>query len=70
MSHFQLMAEIISTLSLKEARNPSNKNNTRFLEWCEGRAHAAQSICPTKVTVGAHNETRFMVQQYWPRHGG
>lgn len=63
----QFAAQIAKT-SLEGARNPINRSLRDYLQWSEGRAHAVQTLFPTVENIAAHNEVKFLANNYWPRH--
>ncbi len=58
----------IAKASLEGARNPINRSLRDYLQWSEGRAHAVQTLFHTVENIAAHNEVKFLANNYWPRH--
>ena len=69
LTDVQRRAEIVAEGSLQMVRLDP-KNRTTLNDWHEGRANASAFLCPTPVTLGAANETRFLVGPYHRRHYG
>lgn len=70
MTFTEQFATHIANASLAGARDPMNSSLRDYLQWAEGRAHAVQSLFPTVENVAAHNEIKFLANNYWPRHRG
>ncbi len=68
MTFNEQFAAHIAASSLGCARNPINRSLRDFLQWSEGRAHAVQSLFPTVENIAAHNEVKWLANNYWPRH--
>ena len=70
MTFNEEFAAHIAKASLEGARNPINRSLRDLLQWSEGRAHAVQSLFPTVENIAAHNEVKWLANNYWPRHRG
>lgn len=68
MTFNEQFAAHIAASSLEGARNPINRSLRDFLQWSEGCAHAVQSLFPTVENIAAHNEVKWLANNYWPRH--
>ena len=70
MTFNEQFAAHIAASSLEGARNPINRSLRDLLQWTEGRANAVQTPFPTVENIAAHNEVKFLANDYWPRHRG
>lgn len=70
MTFNEQFAAHIAASSLEGARNPINRSLRDLLQWSEGRAHAVKSLFPTVENIAAHNEVKWLANNYWPRHRG
>jgi hypothetical protein len=69
MTFNEQFAAHIAASSLEGARNPINRSlRADYLQWTEGRANAVQTPFPTVENIAAHNEVKFLANDYWPRH--